>query len=324
MFLNKSLKQYFLCITCLLFFDSPLVFAAENHFLSRVVVSTKPLHSIVAGVMQGVSTPELIVNGTASPHTYRLKPSAARAIQEAGAVFWAGDNVETFLIKPLASLPRQAKVVTLSKAPGIQLLPVRGGEKWESDHDHDHDQADGNGEHEDLLHNIDPHVWLDPVNTKMMVKAIVQTLSEIDPEHASLYLHNGEALAVRLDKLNQALMSNLEPVSGHPYMVFHDAYQYFEKRYHLNAVGSVIFQTDQASSAKRLRRLHKLIEDNNVRCVFSEPEFSPKKVNALIRGTQIKTGVLDSLGSDLPAGPDLYFSMMKNLGKSIKACLGKR
>jgi len=320
MFFNKLFKLYLVGITCLLFLDVPRVFAADNQSSPRIVVSIKPLHSIVAGVMQGVATPYLIVNGSASPHTYRLKPSAARALQEAQAVFWAGDNVETFLIKPLGSLTRQARVVALSEVPGIHLLALRGGEKWQSDHDHA-DEGEDHEDHEGAMHNIDPHVWLDPVNVKIMVEKIIQTLSEVDPEHASQYQHNGNNIMIRLDQLNQALMSDLKIVSQQPFMVFHDAYHYFEKRYNLNSVGSVVFQMDQVSSAKRLRGLHKLIKDSNVKCVFSEPEFSSKKVNTLIRGTSIKTAILDPLGSDFSPGPELYFSMMTNLGKSIKACL---
>ena len=303
------------------------VFAANNDSQPQVVVSIKPLHSLVAGVMQGVAAPTLIVKGNASPHTYRLKPSDARAIQAASAIFWAGDNVETFLIKPLKSLPRHAKVVALSMAPGIRLLPVRGGGQWQSDHEHEHgdhvdhdeEQTGGAG----LLHNADPHVWLDPVNAEMMLKTIVKTLSEVDSMHAAQYQHNGERIKARLQRLNQSLMTALTPVSRKPFMVFHDAYQYLEKRYHLTAVGSVVFQMNQSSSARRLRRLHKLIHSSEVSCVFSEPEFSPKKINALIRGTRIKTAVLDPLGSALAPGPDLYFSLMTDIKKSILSCLGQ-
>jgi zinc transport system substrate-binding protein len=324
---SKKFNPWMSCLTILLLLNLTQTFAADGQSTPRVVVSIKPLHSIVAGVMQGIATPELIVDGSASPHTYRLKPSAARALQEADAIFWAGDNVETFLIKPLTSLPRQAKVIALSEIPGIQLLPARGGKRWKSDHDHADKLKDSEGhkDHTDTegaLHDADPHVWLDPLNTIVMVKAIVHTLSEVDPQHASQYQHNGQQIEARLNQLNQTLKSELEPVSGLPFMVFHDGYQYLEKRYHLTAVGSVVFQMDQATSARRLRRLHKLIEVNGVNCVFSEPEFSSKKVHALIRGTRIKTEVLDPLGSDLPPGSELYFTMMTNLGKSIEACLG--
>ncbi len=363
----------------LLFFISPQAFATDNHASPHVVVSIKPLHSIVAGVMQGVSTPHLIVKGNASPHTYRLKPSDASALQDADAVFWAGDNVEPFLIKPLSSLTRNARVVSLSKTPGIRLLEIRGGERWQSDHDHGHgghmehgeqhdEHADPNkheqhkeehahqekhkdhadhetheehhvehmhdeehdGHHDDhakhkahegVLDNIDPHVWLDPLNTRIMLKKIVHILSEIDPQHASKYQQNGNKLDQRLERLHLTLASELKPVTGLPYMVFHDGYQYLEKRYHLNAVGSIVFQADEISSAKRLREMHKLIEDSQVKCVFSEPEFSTKKIDALIRGTTIKTASLDPVGADVAPGPDLYFTVMTRLGQSIRDCL---
>ena len=238
--------------------------------------------------------------------------------------------METFLIKPLASLPRRAMVVALSQVPGIELLPMRGGERWETDHDHEHGHSAGNEEleeleeheeHEGILQNIDPHVWLDPRNAKAMVQSIVQTLSDIDPRHARQYRKNGQQIEARLEKLDRRLGAELEAVSGQPYMVFHDAYQYLENRYHLNAVGSVVFQMDQASSAKRLRRLHQMIKNDGISCVFSEPEFSTKKINALIDGTDIKTAALDPLGSAFPPGPDLYFSMMTELARTIRSCL---
>ena len=168
---------------------------------------------------------------------------------------------------------------------------------------------------------MDPHVWLDPLNAKAMVRAIEKTLSDIDPRHAGQYQKNAGQMQARLDRLDQQLAAELKPVTDRPFMVFHDGYQYFEKRYHLKAVGSVVFQLDQASSAKRLRWLHQLIKEKGVVCVFAEPEFSRKKIDALIRGTDIRTGVLDPLGSALPPGPDQYFAMMTQLGQSAKSCL---
>jgi len=151
-----------------LLFELPQVFTADNASSPRIVVSIKPLHSIIAGVMLDFSTPYLIVNGNSSPHTYTLKPSAALALQKAQVVFWAGDNVETFLIKPLVSLSRQAQIVAMSTISSIQLWSVRSSEKWKYDH-----EDEGHANHENVLLNIDPHVWLDPVNVKIMVKNLL-------------------------------------------------------------------------------------------------------------------------------------------------------
>lgn len=336
--MKKIAGTFFVFFICLLF-GIPQVFATTDHSAPNVVVSIKPLHSLVAGVMQGVSTPYLIMSGSSTPHSFTIKPSTARELQKAQLVFWAGENLEVFLRRPLANLASQAQIVALSETEGLQLWPVRSGEKWESDHDqHDHasgsmenSQHENQSEHEEHekhadhvadLDNVDPHIWLDPINAKKMILNIVQVLSQVNPEHALQYQRNGEQFVGRLDRLHQTLISDMKAISHYPYMVFHDSYQYFEKRYQLNPVGSIVFQTDQMSSAKRLRKIQKLIKDNNVSCVFSEPQFSPRKVNALIRGTGIKSGLLDPLGADLSPGPELYHSIMINLGQSLKTCLG--
>ena len=315
---KKSARFFFVSLAFMLYMLQQ-VYAATPHSTPRVVVSIKPLHSLVAGVMQGVAEPYLIVQGSSTPHSFTFKPSAARALQNAQLVFWSDENLEVFLKKPLVSLTRQAKVIALSETKGIQRWPLRNDENWKTDSEHSHDHE----EHRQHEQHMDPHVWLDPVNAKKIVAAIVQSLSQVDPGHASQYQRNGEKMTLRLDQLDRTLASDLKPVSNDPYLVFHDAYQYFEKRYHLNSVGTIVLQTDQTSSIKRLRKIQKLIKDKQVHCVFYEPEFSPKKVRAVARGSNLKIGELDPLGAALSPGPELYFSLMRNLVHSLKMCLEK-
>jgi zinc transport system substrate-binding protein len=280
---------------------------------AEVVASIQPVHSLAAGVMQGVGTPRLLVTGAASPHEYSLRPSAARAISAAQVVFWIGPDLESFLVKPLANAPKTRSVI-LMDAPGVTVLPLREGGAWEShqhDHDHDHDHPASR----------DAHVWLDPVNAAAMVRQIVATLSEVDPAHRADYERNGAALVERLNQLNQQLAAELAPVNSQPYVVFHDAYQYFERRYGLNAVGSVVLDPEQRPGAKRVAEIQARIRHLGVRCVFSEPQFQPALVDTILAGGSAQRGVLDPLGADLPAGPDAYFQLLQGLANALRDCL---
>lgn len=303
-----------------------------------VVVSIKPVHSLVSAVMKGVGEPDLIVQGAASPHTYSMKPSNARALEKAKVVFWVGENLEPFLEKPLASLTNGATVVALADAPGVKLLPLREGgmfephdhgdhESSEEHHDHagethDHHEHDHH-EHEDEHGHVDMHLWLDPQNAKAMVKQIETTLAKADPENAATYETNAKALAARIDQLDAGLAKALEPVKAKPMVVFHDAYQYFEKRYGLNVVGSITVSPETAPGAERLSEIHGKLAALKASCVFAEPQFQPRLLEVVTAGTSAKSGTLDPEGATLQEGPDLYFQLMQNLTKSVTDCLGQ-
>ena len=290
-----------------------LLFAPLFAFATQpvVVASIKPVHSLVAGVMQGVGEPLLLIPGGASPHEYSLKPSDTRALGAAQAVFWIGPDLERFLVKPLANA-QTARSVALMDAPGVTILPLREGGAWESrqpDHDHDREAS------------RDAHVWLDPANAAAMVRQIVAVLGEVDPAHQAEYARNGAALVERLDQLNQQLATALAPVKDRPYIVFHDAYHYFEQRYGLNAVGSVVLNPEQRPGAKRVADIQARVRDLKVRCVFSEPQFQPALVETVIAGSEARRGVLDPLGADWPAGPDAYFQLLQGLADALRGCL---
>jgi len=303
----------------------------------RVVASIKPVHSLVAGVMQGVGEPTLLTPGGASPHEYSLRPSDLRAINEAQAVFWVGPDLETFLVKPLANVADRVRAVALMEAPDLTILPMREGGAWEPHahgqgghghghghkHDHKHDHKHGHHGHAHGHSDRDAHVWLDPVNAIAMVRRILATLGEIDPDRQTHYARNGEALIERLEQLNQDLAAKLQPVQGRPYIVFHDAYQYFERRYGLNAVGSVVLKPEQRPGARRVAEIQKRLRDLQARCVFSEPQFQPALVDTVIAGSDARKGVLDPLGAELTSGPDAYFQLLQNLADALRECLDK-
>jgi zinc transport system substrate-binding protein len=302
----------------------------------KVAASIKPVHSLVAGVMQGVGEPILLTPGGASPHEYSLRPSDLRAISEAQVVFWIGPDLEMFLVKPLANVGDRVQTVALMDAPDLTILPLREGGAWEPHahahgdhghghgHGHSHDKHDSHGHahgrHDDADH--DTHVWLDPTNAIAMVRQIVATLVEVDPDHQSDYTRNGAALIERLEQLNQRLATELQPVQERPYIVFHDAYQYFERRYGLNAVGSVVLHPEQRPGARRVAEIQSRIRDLQARCVFSEPQFQPALVDTVIEGSDARKGVLDPLGAELTVGPDAYFQLLHNLADALRECLG--
>ncbi|MFD1200198.1 zinc ABC transporter substrate-binding protein [Brucella gallinifaecis] len=335
---------------------SGAAFAGERE---GVVVSIKPLHSLVSAVMQGVGEPKLIVQGAGSEHSYNLKPSDAKAIEGAKVIFWAGPSMETFLDKPIDTLGEGATVVALGETDGLTKLKFREGGPFEAHdhgheghdhgaeehshshdnhahehdhghdhkHDHKHDHADEAAEkgHDHHHHHgeFDLHFWLDPQNGKVLVGNIARVLGESDPEHASQYEKNAADYAVRLDALNKDIETELQPVKDKPFIVFHDAYQYFENRFGVNAAGSITVSPEKAPGAARIKDIHEKIKSLGAVCVFSEPQFEPKLVNTVIDGTQAKTGVLDPLGSELKDGPDLYPQLIRNLADSLKDCLSK-
>jgi len=305
-----------------------------------VTASIKPVHSLVAGVMSGVDEPHLLITGGASPHDYRLRPSDVRAIEQARAVFWIGPDLEHVLVKPLKNVKSQVRTVALLEAPGIKILPLRTGGVWEAHHSHheepgedphDHHEEPGEDPHDhheepgedphDHEAGHDPHLWLDPSNAIAMTRQIVAVLSEVDPEHQADYHRNGAALIERLNQLHRQLEADLAPVKEQPYIVFHDAYQYFEQRYGLNGVGSLTLNPERRPGAQRVAEIGAYITDRKVRCVFSEPQFQPALATTLVSGSGVRLGILDPLGAELPEGADAYFQLLQRLAKALTACL---
>ncbi len=308
-------------------------FAADG---PAVVASIKPIHSLVASVMAGVGEPYLIVRGGASPHTYSLKPSDATALGRAAVVFWVGPGLELFLESPIQKIARRAKVVTLSEAPGLIRLAYRQGGVFETHADDEHGDH-GDEAHEDehatgddhdhggaaASNRIDMHLWLDPLNAKALVRNIAATLAKADPRRASVYNANAKKVAQRLDGLTRDVAAKLAPVKGKSFIVFHDAYQYFEKRFGMNAAGSITVSPEIAAGAQRVSEIHRKIRELGATCVFSEPEFEPRLVHVDTEGTPAASGVLDPEGAALTEGPDLYFQLIEGLAASLRGCLGR-
>lgn len=304
----------------------------------KVVVTIKPVHSLVAAVMEGVGTPHLIVDGSASPHTFTLKPSGAKAIAEADIFFRVSGTLEPFTRKVAEALPSSVKLVSLAEAERVKIFAQRTGDTFEahihtaSDNGHhdagnhdDHGQEDahhdGDDGHDDDHHGKDSHIWLDPDNAKIIVAEAAKVLSATYPASADAFSKNAAAVMSKIDAMAAEIDAELAPVKGKPFIIFHDATQYFESRFGMTAVGSVTISPDVQPSAKRLTAVRKKVASLDAACVFAEPDFQPKLVAAITDGTSARSGSLDPEGLALTPGPGLYFELMRNLAKSMKTCL---
>ncbi|MCD2173360.1 zinc ABC transporter substrate-binding protein [Rhizobium sp. C4] len=287
----------------------------------HVVVSIKPIHSLVASVMQGVGEPSLIVKGAASPHTYTMKPSDAAALAKADVVFWTGHDMEKFMEKPLASLSGKATSVALLETPAIATLKPREGGTFEP-HEHEGEAAHADHDH-DHEEETDPHFWLDPENARAAVKVIAATLSAADPAHATAYSENAARTDADLAALETKIATELAPYKGKPFIVFHDAYQYFEKRFGLSATGSVTISPEVQPGAARIAEIEKKIKTLGAVCIFSEPQFEPKLMDTIAAGTKTFRGELDPEGASLTEGADLYPRLLQSLADNLKDCLSK-
>ena len=347
----------------------------------KVVASIKPIHSLATYLMEGVAKPKLIVDGYASPHGFALKPSHAKMLQEADLIFWVGEDLESFLEKPLNTIAKKAENIELMEIKGLNKLKFRernifdghddhdhghkedkhkeddhddhdhkkkdghkeddhddhdhkkkDGHK-EDDHDHGHKKKDDHDDHDDHGHKKkddhddheghhhgehDPHIWLDPINAKVILNEMVEHLIENDPNNASTYKSNLTKVLKDLDKLTLDVMTELNKST--PSIVFHDAYQYFEERFNVKVLGAFTVNTDVMPGAEQLAEIREIIEHDKITCIFSEPQFNPDIINAVAKDMDIKTGVLDPLGATLDPGKDLYFYLIKNMSKSFKGC----
>lgn len=338
--------------------SSSLAIATANA-APNVVVSIKPLHSLASGVMKGVGEPELLLDGATSPHDFSLKPSQAKSIQDADLVIWVGEGLEGFLVKSLENLEGKTDTLEIMDIKSISLLDYRdhGEHEGHKDHDehagHDHDEnkehkheehaedkdhKHDHGEHKheehaehkdkhDHGHNHahgdgkDPHVWLDIDNAKAITLEIAKTLSENDPENAETYSVNAKNMIDRLAALDTELQQTIEDNRTQKYVVFHDAYQYFEKHFGLAQATAITLNPEVQPSAARIKELQHEVEENNISCLFSEPQFSEKVLKVVAENTTASISTLDPLGSEIEKGEEQYFKMMTALANRFDECL---
>lgn len=290
----------------------------------RVVATIKPVHALVSQVMGSTGTPALLVQGAASPHSYALKPSDARALNAAHVVFRVSESVEPFTRKIVKSLPKSVRVSTLGEAPGLTLLEARTGDTFEA-HDHAghaHEKGHGHEKHDHGEHaQYDGHVWLDPQNAVAMVREIARILKEAAPQHAEVFDANAAAAIAGIEKASADIATMVAPLRGKPYVVFHDAYQYFERRFDIPAIGAITVSPEIRPSAKRLAEIRGKIRTLNAVCVFAEPQFKSKLIATVLEGTNARAGTLDPEGANVDPGPGAYITLLKSLAEGLSSCL---
>ena len=307
-------------------------FSASAEQTKGVVTTIKPLHSLVAGIMGETGAPELLVAGNVSPHEFQLKPSQMKVLQEANVVFYIDDSYETFLHDAFETLPAHVRKAAVAQKGGLTVLAHRKGGAWEA-HEykaHEH-EAEETHEHEEHAHHEehhhdhghdDMHVWLDPVNAEKIVKFITKELSAVYPENKVIYKANASLLVERLNALDAKLKQDLAGFGDKPFIVFHDAYQYFETRFGLRAAGSITLNPDVQPGARRIKELRARLQAGGAVCVFAEPQFEPKLVATLIDGTNVRKGTLDPIGVALTPGPGAYEGLLRGLATDLRTCLG--
>ena len=327
---------------------------------SKIVVSINPIHSLVASVVEGIATPELLIKGAYSVHGYQTKPSDARLLESSDVIVWVGPTMESTLIASISNVRENTTVIEVGTMHGLQLYETREspegghgdededhgdleeeeehhgededhgdseGEEENHDEEEDHGDSEGeedqHGEEEGHAHSrYDMHIWLDINNAKVITKETAEHFAEFFPQHEAQLTSNANKTLEKLDALEAELRSLSKSFSSSPYVVFHDAYQYLEKMLKLNNVGTVTVNPERAAGAKRLLELRETVSETGATCVFKEPQFSPKVLEIISEGTDLKIGTLDPLGADIEPGPNAYFEIMRNMVRSLKECLG--
>ena len=338
----------------------------------NVAADIAPIHSLVSRVMDGVGAPKLIVQSGASPHGYRLRPSEAKALQDADHVFWIGEELTPWLNSAIDTLATKASVTTLLDQEGVVLHNFREGALFEA-HDHsahddddkdhddhddhdddkdhkdhddhddhdddkdhkdhdDHDDHDDDKDHDDHDdHNDhddhddhgshDPHAWLSPENAKLWLNIIASKLSVSDPENAATYFMNAAAGQAEIEEMIAEVSATLKPVQGGKFVVFHDAYQYFENDFDFYASGAISLGDSSDPSPARIEKVQKRIRDEGIQCVLAEPQFKKGLVATVMEGSEATASVIDPLGAELKTGPKLYTQLIKNMAKALRDCL---
>ena len=292
----------------------------------KVVTDIPITHSLLTQVMAGIGIPDLIVDRGASPHEYSLRPSNAASLEAADLVFWISNGLTPWLDDALNTLARNAKVIELMDAKGATVLSFREGATFET-HSHQHKQdEDGHDEdkHDEDEHatgNVDPHGWLDPYNGRIWLDVIATALSKIDPTNSDIYFANATQAKADIDTVISELEATLAEFRGTNFIVYHDAYQYFEKRFDVLAAGSISLGDVSDPSPARIAEVRKKVEELGIICVFSEPQFNSELVRTVTDGVSVKTRVIDSLGTQFTLGPDFYLNVLRGIAQSMASCL---
>lgn len=278
----------------------------------KVLTSIKPLQLIAAAVQDGVAIPEVLLPPGASPHNYALRPSDVRKVQSVDLLYWIGPDMEGFLPRVLSG--RSLLSVAVQDLPGLKLrhFGADNHSHAEEADEHDHDHRPG---------SLDAHLWLSPVNARVIADKMAADLSAADPANAQRYQSNAKAFDERLGALDQRLKKRLANVEGKPYFVFHEAFDYFEDAYGLKHAGVFAVAAEVQPGAQHVAAMRKRLQEVGKTCVFSEPPLRPRLAETLVAGLPVKLAELDALGGYTPATAQGYEQVLEKLGDDLAGCL---
>ncbi|BBL30396.1 zinc ABC transporter substrate-binding protein ZnuA [Pantoea ananatis] len=307
-------KGGFLTLTAMAFATSVALPAHAD-----IVASIKPVGFIASAIADGVTPVEVLLPDGASEHDYALRPSDVKRLQNADLVVWVGPEMEAFMTKSAASLPEK-KNLEIVQISGVKPLLLRGGE--DDDH-HDHDDAEH--DHDEAHHHhhgeFNMHLWMSPEIAKKTAVAIHGKLLELMPQDKAKLDANLQHFEAELADTDKRIISQLAPVKDKGYFVFHDAYTYFEKHYGLSPTGHFTVNPEIQPGAQRLHQIRTQLVEKKAVCVFAEPQFRPAVIDAVARGTQVRKGTLDPLGTDISLGKDSYVKFLSQLSSQYETCL---
>ncbi|CAH0153880.1 High-affinity zinc uptake system protein ZnuA [Erwinia aphidicola] len=286
---------------------------------AAVVASVKPVGFIASAIAYGVTPVEILLPDGASEHDYALRPSDIKRLQDADLVVWVGPEMEAFMTKSAASLPAQ-KNVEMDTLPGVKALLLKGGEDEEEEHEgHAHGGAEEHEHHHHGEYNM--HLWMSPEIARKTAVAIHAKLLELMPQSKDKLDANLQHFEAELSSADAKIGNQLAPVKGKGYFVFHDAYTYFEKHYGLTPLGHFTVNPEIQPGAQRLHQIRTQLVEQKAACVFAEPQFRPAVIEAVARGTKVRSGTLDPLGTNITPGKDSYVTFLSQLSSQYASCL---
>lgn len=315
-------------IRCIMLHKNTLLFAALSAALwgsathaanAAVVASLKPLGFIASAIADGVTETEVLLPDGASEHDYSLRPSDVKRLQGADLVVWIGPEMEAFMEKSVKNIP-ESKQVTIAQLPSVKPLLMKGGDDDDDGHDHDpaHDEK-GDDHHHHGDYNM--HLWLSPEIARSSAVAIHDKLVELMPQSRAKLDANLKDFEAQLAQVDKQVGNELAPLKGKGYFVFHDAYGYYEKHFGLTPLGHFTVNPEIQPGAQRLHEIRTQLVEQKATCVFAEPQFRPAVVEAVARGTSVRMGTLDPLGTHIALGKTSYSAFLTQLANQYASCL---
>ncbi|MFY1053130.1 zinc ABC transporter substrate-binding protein ZnuA [Ectopseudomonas khazarica] len=296
-----------------------LFFVASAQAEVRVLTSIKPLQLIAAAVQDGVGAPEVLLPPGASPHHYALRPSDVRRVRDADLLYWVGADLENFLPRVLNN--RQKPQVAVQDLPGMALRHFGDSHEEHAGHGEDHADEDLGHDHDHRPGSLDAHLWLSPVNARVIAARMAADLSALDAANAARYAANLQAFEQRLDALDGRIRPQLAALQGKPYFVFHEAFDYFEAAYGLKHAGVFSVLTEVQPGARHVAAMRERLQAAGPSCVFSEPPLRPRLAETLTAGLPVRLAELDALGGSLPVDATAYPLLLENLANGLSECL---